>query len=57
MGKLHNIVTPAQLKKLKNREKALQREMTRHIKNDPMLSEAVKLHAKVAKHLRKKLKI
>jgi hypothetical protein len=57
MGKLHNIVSPTQLKKLKNREKALQKEMTRHISNDPMLREAVKLNAKVAKHLRQKLKI
>ena len=57
MGRLHNIITPAELKKLKNREKALQKKMTQLLKDDPMLREAVRLHQKVATHIKQKLKI
>jgi hypothetical protein len=58
MGKRHNIITPAELKKLDQKKKAdLQKEMTQHIKNDPMLKEVVKLHGKARKHLKNKLKI
>jgi hypothetical protein len=57
MGKLHNILTPAELKKLSQSEKNdLQKKMTQHIKNDPMLKEIVRLHGKVRKHLKEKLK-
>lgn len=57
MGKLHHIFTPAELAKLDAREKKdLQKRMTQHIKDDPMIDAIVKMHGKARKRLKEKLK-
>jgi len=58
MGKLHHILTPAELKKLDNRKKSdLQKQIAEHINKDPMLKEIVKLRRSTNKQLKAKLKI
>jgi hypothetical protein len=57
MGKLHNVLTPGELGKLDKAKKAeLQKKLTEHISNDPMLREIVKRHEIIRKHLKEKLK-
>jgi hypothetical protein len=58
MGKLHHILSPAELKKLDNQKKKdLQKQIAEHISKDPMLKEIVKLRRSTNKHLKAKLKI
>jgi hypothetical protein len=58
MGKLHHILTPAELAKLAKSQKAeLQKKFDELKENDPMLKELIKRQQVVHKHIRQKLKI
>ena len=57
MGKLHHVLNPGELGKLdKAKKDKLQKKLTEHIRNDPMLREIVKRHEIIRKHLKEKLK-